>query len=128
MVTFGAVGRVWLGGSEEQIRQAAAAIDDTLASLPGRAPGGAAMTAAPIAPASPLDGSTPRCRASAVAALSSGGDYADLYFEHRSGADYVLEDGRIRTVGRGVTLGLACACCAATRPATRTPRSSTSDA
>jgi hypothetical protein len=33
MVTFGAVGRVWLGGSEEQIRQAAAAIDDTLASL-----------------------------------------------------------------------------------------------
>jgi hypothetical protein len=41
-----------------------------------------------------------------AAALSSGGDYADLYFEHRSGADYVLEDGRIRTVGRGVTLGL----------------------
>ena len=37
MVTFGAVGRVWLGGSEEQIRQAAAAIDDTLASLAGRA-------------------------------------------------------------------------------------------
>src|SRR6187551_619677 len=41
-----------------------------------------------------------------TAALSSGGEYADLYFEHRSGADYVLEDGRIRTVGRGVTLGL----------------------
>jgi TldD protein len=39
-------------------------------------------------------------------ALASGGDYADLYFEHRSGADFVLEDGRIRTVGRGVTLGL----------------------
>ena len=41
-----------------------------------------------------------------AAALSSGGDYADLYFEHRSGADFVLEDGRVRTVGRGVTLGL----------------------
>jgi TldD protein len=40
------------------------------------------------------------------AALSSGGSYADLYFEHRAGADYVLEDGRVRTVGRGVTLGL----------------------
>ncbi len=40
------------------------------------------------------------------AALGSGGDYADLYFEHRSGADFVLEDGRIRTVGRGETLGL----------------------
>ena len=37
MVTFGAVGRVWLGGREEDIRQGAAAIDDTLASLAGRA-------------------------------------------------------------------------------------------
>jgi TldD protein len=41
-----------------------------------------------------------------VAALGSGGEYADLYFEHRSGADFVLEEGRVRTVGRGVTLGL----------------------
>src|SRR3954453_1156681 len=40
------------------------------------------------------------------AALGSGGDYADLYFEHRSGADYSFEEGRVRTVGRGVTLGL----------------------
>jgi TldD protein len=40
------------------------------------------------------------------AALGSGGDYADLYFEHRSGADYSYEEGRVRTVGRGVTLGL----------------------
>jgi TldD protein len=40
------------------------------------------------------------------AALSSGGDYADLYFEYRSGADFSFEEGRVRTVGRGVTLGL----------------------
>src|SRR4051795_1502783 len=40
------------------------------------------------------------------AALGSGGDYADLYFEYRSGADFVMEEGRVRTVGRGVTLGL----------------------
>jgi TldD protein len=40
------------------------------------------------------------------AALESGGDYADLYFEYRSGADYSLEEGRIRSVGRGVTVGL----------------------
>jgi TldD protein len=39
-------------------------------------------------------------------ALSSGGEYADLYFEYRSGADYVFEEGRVRTVGRGVVLGL----------------------
>ena len=37
MVTFGAVGRVWLGGREEEIRQAADAIDDCLKSLNGRA-------------------------------------------------------------------------------------------
>jgi len=36
MVTFGAVGRVWLGGSEENIREAAGAIDQALAALPGR--------------------------------------------------------------------------------------------
>ncbi len=40
------------------------------------------------------------------AALSSGGEYADLYFEYRSGADFVYEEGRVRTVGRGVVLGL----------------------
>jgi hypothetical protein len=35
-VTFGAVGRVWLGGGEEEIREAAAAVDATLASIAGR--------------------------------------------------------------------------------------------
>jgi hypothetical protein len=39
VVTFGAVGRVWLGGGEEEIGQAAAAIDQTLSALPGRAAG-----------------------------------------------------------------------------------------
>ena len=36
VVTFGAVGRVWLGGGEQEIREAAAAIDGTLTSLTGR--------------------------------------------------------------------------------------------
>jgi TldD protein len=39
-------------------------------------------------------------------ALESGGDYADLYFEFRVSADYTLEDEQIKTVGRGVTMGL----------------------
>ena len=39
-------------------------------------------------------------------ALSRGGDYADLYFEYRAGADYVYEDEKVKTVGRGITLGL----------------------
>lgn len=41
-----------------------------------------------------------------TAALASGGDYADLYFEYRMGSDYVLEDEQIKTVGRGITMGL----------------------
>src|SRR3954467_11310613 len=41
-----------------------------------------------------------------AAALEKGGDYADLYFEYRSGADFSFEEGRVRTVGRGVILGL----------------------
>src|SRR2546421_6985733 len=39
-------------------------------------------------------------------ALSQGGDFADLFFEYRAGADYVFEDGKIKSVGRGITLGL----------------------
>jgi TldD protein len=39
-------------------------------------------------------------------ALEKGGDYADLYFEYRIGADYVLEDERIKAVGRGITMGV----------------------
>jgi hypothetical protein len=41
VVTFGAVGRVWLGGGEEEIREAAAAVDATLAALTGRTVEGA---------------------------------------------------------------------------------------
>ncbi len=36
MVTFGAVGRVWLGGGEEDIAQAASAIEAAMAGLTGR--------------------------------------------------------------------------------------------
>lgn len=39
-------------------------------------------------------------------ALSKGGDYADLYFEHCESASYLFEDERVKTVGRGVSLGV----------------------
>jgi TldD protein len=39
-------------------------------------------------------------------ALAAGGDFADLFFEYRSGGDFVLEDGQIKSVGQGVTMGL----------------------
>src|SRR5678810_526178 len=39
-------------------------------------------------------------------ALQGGGDYADLYFEYRVSADYVLEDEQVKAVGRGISMGL----------------------
>ena len=39
-------------------------------------------------------------------ALEAGGDYADLYFEFHVSADYSLEEEQIRTLGRGVSVGL----------------------
>jgi TldD protein len=39
-------------------------------------------------------------------ALERGGDYADLYFEYRVSADYVLEEEQIKAVGRSVGVGL----------------------
>ena len=41
-----------------------------------------------------------------AAALESGGDAADLYFEYRVTADYALQEEKVKSVGRGVTLGL----------------------
>ena len=61
----------------------------------------------PASPPSPLDGIDVALAERLLAeALSSGGHYADLYFEYRSGADFVFEEGRVRTVGRGIVLGL----------------------
>ena len=40
------------------------------------------------------------------AALGRGGDYADLYFEYRAGADFSFEEEKVKSVGRGITLGL----------------------
>src|SRR5689334_20983690 len=64
-------------------------------------------TAGTVPAASPLDAIDAALAQRLLgAALGSGGEYADLYFEYRSGADFLLEEGRVRTVGRGVTLGL----------------------
>ncbi len=39
-------------------------------------------------------------------ALASGGEYADLYFEFRRAADFVMEEGQVRSVGRVFVVGL----------------------
>jgi TldD protein len=58
-------------------------------------------------PPTPLDSIDARLAERLLgAALASGGDHADLYFEYRSGADIAFEEGRVRTVGHAVVLGL----------------------
>src|SRR5438132_8749699 len=61
---------------------------------------------APFAPGGATEIDAALARRLLTLALSQGGDYADLYFEYRAGADYVYEDERVKTVGRGITLGL----------------------
>jgi TldD protein len=39
-------------------------------------------------------------------ALSSGGDYADLFFEYRVSSSLSLEEEKIKNVGRGITVGV----------------------
>jgi TldD protein len=46
------------------------------------------------------------CRRLIEAALSSGGDYADLFFEYRAAGSLFFEDGITKSASRGVSLGL----------------------
>lgn len=61
---------------------------------------------APFAPGGEHEIDTQIAQRLLSAALEAGGDYADLFFEYQVSASYVLEDERIKSVGRGVTMGL----------------------
>src|SRR5579859_3571492 len=61
---------------------------------------------APFAEGAPSEIDAQLARRLLELALGQGGDYADLFFEYRAGADYLFEDGKIKSVGRGITLGL----------------------
>src|SRR5438105_9413980 len=65
-----------------------------------------AKLVAPFSPGGPTAIDAALARRLLELALDQGGDYADLYFEYRAGADYVYEDERVKSVGRGITLGL----------------------
>lgn len=65
-----------------------------------------AIASAPFAPGGEYEIDAQIARRLLEVALSAGGDYADLFFEYRIGADYVLEEEQIKSVGRGVTMGL----------------------
>jgi TldD protein len=58
-------------------------------------------------PSTPIDRIDARVAERLLAtSLGSGGDHAELYFEYRSGNDFAFEEGRVRTVGHAVVLGL----------------------
>ncbi len=61
---------------------------------------------APFAEGEPLCPDPKQLERLLSTALSRGGEHADLFFEYRLGARYVLGQGRIETAGRGVSLGL----------------------
>jgi len=61
---------------------------------------------APFADGGPIEIDAQLARKLLEIALDKGGDYADLYFEYRAGADYFWEDEKVKSVGRGITLGL----------------------
>src|SRR6516164_6703103 len=39
-------------------------------------------------------------------ALSRGGDYADLFFEYRAAGGFVYDEGILKSVSRGVSMGV----------------------
>lgn len=57
-------------------------------------------------PGGPKEVSPELCSRLLGEALARGGDYADLFFEHSRSGHFSLEEGRVRTVGRGVSLGV----------------------
>jgi TldD protein len=46
------------------------------------------------------------CERLLAAALESGGDYADLFFEYRAGGSLSFDEGILKSASRGVSLGL----------------------
>ncbi|MCS6915494.1 MAG: metallopeptidase TldD-related protein [Myxococcales bacterium] len=64
------------------------------------------ISLAPFAPGGPAAMDATLAQRLLGHALCRGGDHADLYFEYRTSASYVFEEGRVKTVGGGVSLGL----------------------
>jgi TldD protein len=61
---------------------------------------------APFAPGGAAEIDAQLARRLLELALANGGDDADLFFEYRAAADYIYEDEKVKSVGRGIVLGL----------------------
>jgi len=124
LVTFGAVGRLWLAATKKRFSKRRRRSTQSSRAWPvaanGRFQREAVVARTPRrggcarpSSASPLDAIDAKIAPSRLLAAASGqARLADLYFEYRLAPTRTHQaEGRIRTVGRGVTLGLACACC-----------------
>jgi TldD protein len=61
---------------------------------------------APFAPGGPAAIDTVLAEKLLGIALARGGDYADLFFEYRAAGGFVFDDGILKSVSRGVSMGL----------------------
>lgn len=61
---------------------------------------------APFAPGGTMPVDEDIARKLLVAALSDGGDYADLFFEYYASGSYGFDEGILKSAGRSVTMGL----------------------
>lgn len=61
---------------------------------------------APFAPTGPQALSPDILRRLLETALSRGGDYADLFFEYRVASHFSFEEGKVKNLGQGITMGV----------------------
>jgi TldD protein len=61
---------------------------------------------APFVPGGPAGIDATICERLLSVALTRGGDYADLFFEYRAGGGFVFDEGILKSVSRGVSMGL----------------------
>ena len=65
-----------------------------------------ALFSAPFSPGGDSEIDSAIARRLLTCALEAGGDFADLFFEYRVSGSFVLQDQKIKALGRGVTMGL----------------------
>lgn len=61
---------------------------------------------APFAPGGDNAVDAALCERLLAAALSKGGDYADLFFEYRAGGGFTFDEGILKAASRGVSMGV----------------------
>src|SRR5512137_1837954 len=61
---------------------------------------------APFAPGGEAAIYTEECQRLRADCLCHGGEYADLFFDHRRSGSFVFDDGILKSASRGISMGL----------------------